>query len=412
MTIRLDDLRESNDFLNVLFERMPSLVMIADNELKIEEINDVYLILFGKPRQEVLGTRCGNALGCAFAVSENSLCGETSNCGNCRIRQRALEALHGKEISGAETERLIHTFFINGQKETKHFEFSTRYIKFQGRELVMLILFDVTELELQKQRLEKKQAKINEALDAAGCIQKSLLPLDLPFQDSVKFAWTCIPCDEIGGDILNVFALDDKHMGFYMLDVAGHGVPSAMISVLVYQLMAPHSDTLVNRQISPPAIREPQEVLEILNKEFPFSRFERHFTIIYGVLDVTSGMMKCSNAAHCPPVILPRRGELNILETSGTIIGLEGVPFGQESVQLMPSDKVVIVSDGLTEAFNPAGKMFGSGRLYQHLEKMRLSSPDSIVEGLFAKVVDFSGTRSLSDDLSLMAFEFNVFSGQ
>ncbi|NCC25879.1 MAG: PAS domain-containing protein [Deltaproteobacteria bacterium] len=404
MSVRLQNLRESNDFLNILFEKMPSLVLLADQDMKIVELNDVYETLFGQSRESAIGVRCGNALGCAFAVTEGRLCGETTNCDRCRIRQAAQASLLDK--TPTDREKLVHSFFIDGQKEERHFEFSTRPIRFDGRDLVMLILYDVTDLERKNQALVKKQAKIDESLQAAGCIQQNLLPKSLPRPDRLDFAWHCRPCDEIGGDILNVLSLDGDHVGFYMLDVAGHGAPSAMISVLVYQLMDPHTGILVDHTATPPAIRGPEEVLDILNREFPYMRFERHFTMVYGIVDLTEGTLTYSNAAHCHPTVLSPRHGLRFLTESGTIVGLEGVPFGQETIHLAPGDKVLLVSDGLLEATDSGRRMFGDERFEDLLADLRHVSPADLIQGLLNDLQAFIGDQPLTDDVSLLAFEY------
>lgn len=101
------------------------------------------------------------------------------------------------------------------------------------------------------QELIKKQKYLDEDLKAAAGIQKSLLPQKLPETDNFDFAWEFLPCDLIGGDIFNVFLLDDNHLGVYMLDVSGHGVPSAMVTVSVSQILQPHSGYMIKQDATP-----------------------------------------------------------------------------------------------------------------------------------------------------------------
>ncbi|SMP59509.1 sigma-B regulation protein RsbU (phosphoserine phosphatase) [Desulfonatronum zhilinae] len=398
------DLRESNEFLNILLENIPSLVLLADGEMQVREVNDASRVLFGLSREEMLGKRCGNALHCVFAETEDRLCGETSNCSQCPLRQSALATMLKKVPT--DREKLIHTFFVDGLPEERHFEFSTRYVRYQGQEMVLLILYDVTTLERQKQELIVQQDKINESLKAAGCIQHALLPRRLPELENVRFAWRFKPCDAVGGDILNIVPLDESHIGLYLLDVAGHDFSSSMISVLAYQLMNPLTGVLLDHGISPPRIREPEEVLNILNREFPFMRFERHFTVVYAVLNTASGEMRYSNAAQCHPIVIPHAGELRPLTVSGTIIGLQGIPFGQENVLLGPGDKVVLLSDGVEEAPDPSGGLFGEERLHDTLRSLRHAPPEELAQGLSSVVTDFVGDRKIPDDISILVLEY------
>ncbi len=261
-----------------------------------------------------------------------------------------------------------------------------------------------TLIEMQTILMESIQ-KNNEALNAAGNIQFSLLPTNFSLGYQENFAWKFNPCDAIGGDIFNFIHLDASHIGIYMLDVAGHGIPSAMISVLVYQLLNPHNGILVDHTVNPPHIREPEAVLNILDREFPLMRFKRHFTIVYAVLDLSSYTLTYSNAAHCAPIIVPRENALKILTVSGTVIGVKAFPFGQESVTLTPGDKVVFLSDGVFETRNEEGELFGEDRLYQALRELRSFSLDDLVQGLYNKVMTFAETQPPDDDVSILVFE-------
>ena len=260
-------------------------------------------------------------------------------------------------------------------------------------------------VEMQASLVEALQ-KNNEAISAAGRIQFSLLPKHFSAGDQKNFAWKFKPCDDVGGDIFNVVSLDADHVGLYLLDVAGHGIPSAMISVMVYQLLNPQSGILVDHSADPPHILEPEAVLNLLDTEFPLMRFKRHFTIVYAVLDLVSNTLTYSNAAHCAPIIIPRENDLKILTVSGTVIGVSAFAFGQETVTLNPGDKVVFLSDGVVESRNANNELFGEERLYQTLRELRISSSiDDLVQGLYAKVMKFAGTQPADDDISILAFE-------
>jgi sigma-B regulation protein RsbU (phosphoserine phosphatase) len=259
-------------------------------------------------------------------------------------------------------------------------------------------------IEIQAVLMESLQ-KNNDALKAAGSIQFSLLPKNFSVGNQENFAWKFTPCDAVGGDIFNFVHLDVSHIGIYMLDVAGHGIPSAMISVLVYQLLNPHTGILVDHTVNPPLILEPEAVLNILDREFPLMRFKRHFTIVYAVLDISSNTLTYSNAAHCAPIIVPRENDLKILTVSGTVIGINAFPFGQETVTLAPGDKVVFLSDGVFESRNSDGELFGEDRLYQTLRELRSFSLDDLVQGLYAKVMAFAEAQPADDDMSILALE-------
>ncbi len=179
---------------------------------------------------------------------------------------------------------------------------------------------------LMKDLLDK-QKRLEEDLRAAASIQETLLPTNLPGWPELDIAWKFLPCELIGGDIFNVIPLDETHLGFYMLDVSGHGVPSAMVTVSVSQLMTPHSGYLSRKILSPPfhQLVSPGEVLKGLDAEYPFERFNKFFTIVYLLLDIPQRRIAYSSAAHPAPLLLHRDGGLELLDKGGTIIGLNGV---------------------------------------------------------------------------------------
>jgi sigma-B regulation protein RsbU (phosphoserine phosphatase) len=185
---------------------------------------------------------------------------------------------------------------------------------------------------LMKEILEK-QKRLDEDLRAAAAIQASLLPQQLPELDGFACAWKFVPCDLMGGDIFNILPLDEEHLAIYMVDVSGHGVPAAMVTVSVSQMLQAHGGCLKRKIDVPPyyKIASPQKVLQALDREYPLERFNKYFTIVYLIVDVVRGRVVYSNAGHPAPLLLHGDGRLDSLDKGGTIIGLNGlVPFEQE----------------------------------------------------------------------------------
>jgi sigma-B regulation protein RsbU (phosphoserine phosphatase) len=262
---------------------------------------------------------------------------------------------------------------------------------------------------LMKELLDK-QKRLEEDLRAAATIQETLLPTNLPALPELNIAWKFLPCDLIGGDIFNVVPLDEAHLGFYMLDVSGHGVPSAMVTVSVAQLMTPHSGYLKKRVPSPPfyQIVSPREVLKALDEEYPFERFNKFFTIVYLLLDISQQKFVYSSAAHPPPLLLHRDRGLEMLDKGGTIIGLNGVvPFEQEERQLHPGDKVIFYTDGVVEYLNQEEEPFGPERLYATAQSLQRSPISEILDGIYDSLMNFGHHGKIQDDISLLGIEFN-----
>lgn len=263
-------------------------------------------------------------------------------------------------------------------------------------------------VKLQKELIANKQAKLVEDLKAAGAIQQSLLPYKLPADPRSEFAWKFMPCEELGGDILNVVPLGNGLVGMYMADVSGHGPPSAMISFLIYQMMNPYFGILIDTSGTENVVRQPEDVLNVLDKEFPLNRFGKHFTIIYMVVDLATGILTYSNAGHCAPILLRPDGTMERLEESGTVIGIGAFPFGQARVELRQGDRLLLFSDGVFEADNIHEELFGEQRLLEAVRALAASSLPNMVDNLYSAVMNFAEGAPLRDDLSMLAFAYHA----
>ena len=268
-----------------------------------------------------------------------------------------------------------------------------------------------TQLKIRRlmKELLDKQKRLEEDLRAAATIQETLLPSNLPARPELDIAWKFLPCDPIGGDIFNVVPLDDTHLGFYMLDVSGHGVPSAMVTVSVAQLMTPHSGYLKKRVPSPPfyQIVSPTEVLMALDEEYPFERFNKFFTIVYLILDIPLKKIVYSSAAHPAPLLLHWDGGLELLDKGGAIIGLNGVvPFEQEERQILHGDKVIFYTDGVVEYLNREEEPFGTERLYAMVQRMHQRPIGEILDAMYDSLMAFGRQAKIQDDISLLGIEF------
>lgn len=399
MPVRLNDLRESNEFLNSVIDNINSAVFIVDRTIKIQQFNTALGKLFSRSGMDLEGEFCGNALGCYFTVTEGRPCGETSHCGVCELRHSILRAFSEKVPTCRR--KLTREFFIDGAAAEKHLEFTTRYIVYNGEEMILIIVDDVTEGEMQRRELQHRQNKLDEDLKAAAGIQRALLPKDLPKAANVDIAWKFLPCELIGGDIFSVFQLDRDRIGCYMLDVSGHGVSSALVTVSVFQSLrdcSPNGET-------PPT----SEVCVALDREYPFERFNTFFTIVYMVLDTRTGELSYTNAGHPPIAVVHPDGECELLNEGGPIIGLGGlVPYKERRVFVHPGDKVVLFTDGLIERRNEAGELYGMARLTERFRELRDLPAGEFIARVTDTVMAFGGDRTLDDDLSILAIDITT----
>ena len=268
------------------------------------------------------------------------------------------------------------------------------------------------------QELLEKQKRIEEDLAAAAEIQKSLLPKDAGEFEDFKIAWYFEPCEHIGGDILNILQLDDQRWAIYVLDVSGHGVPAAMLAVSVSQLLQPHTGYLTQKhkgKLSKRELKDPAEVLSMLDREYPFERFNNFFTISYLILDTANFTLQYSNAGHPPPILQRSDGSLELLTSGGHSIGMGSFKtagkgenfYSQESIELHSGDKLFVYSDGITEFQNGSGGFFGNNRLFGELKKLSELPVSETVDALIKTIKAFGGSLKPQDDVTLLGLQIS-----
>lgn len=401
MLPQLSDLKESNAFLNLLLDNINSAVLIADEDMQIHQFNRSFLDLFDRATDQPADNSFGRIAGCVNAVVENRSCGQTSQCQFCSIRRSLLPTL--LEEAPVERRRLERRFFIDGRPVTKYLEFSARPIQFQGRRMILVILYDITEIEQQKRDLEAKQAQIENDLQAAAGIQQSLLPHSAPEIDGLRAAWQFEPCDQVGGDIFQIHQTGPDTVSAYVLDVCGHGVSAALVAVTVTQFL----QGLQNRMRLTGRLFSPQAVLERLQQAFPIERFDCYFTIAYVSLNTRTGQLTYGNAGHVPPLILRADGRLDVLARHGTVIGSGfATSYEQESTRLAPGDRLILYTDGLTDNFGKDGERFGRERFYDALREFADQPVADLVGSVMTASQRLRGAAVPNDDVSLVAVAY------
>ena len=411
MSITLNDLKESNEFLNLLLDNINLAVLVVDENLKIVQFNKPFLDLFDRaPQQTTFGT-FGEISGCINAVKENKRCGQSSQCHHCMLRRSLIKTLV-KNVP-ADKMMLDRVFYIDNKPVQKYLEVTSRAITYRGQTMGLIIIYDVTEIEQQKKDLQAKQDQIDHDLAAAAAIQQNLLPDRPPVLPNVRMDWKFEPSGQIGGDIFNIHYADKNAVGIYMLDVCGHGVSAALVAVTVSQFL--HGRHVLGlgakSDLLPPAT-----VLNRLNKAFPFERFDTYFSIICLTIDYVQGILTYSNAGHPPPIIIhqnPETGnglnpQLDILEHHGPVIGLDSnTVFDQTQIQLNPGDKAIVYTDGIFEVYNRDKMLFGQERFHEALRANHQKPLKPFIENVYQSVKTFCNGVKPHDDLSLLVAEYS-----
>jgi sigma-B regulation protein RsbU (phosphoserine phosphatase) len=265
------------------------------------------------------------------------------------------------------------------------------------------------ELEATAAQLVAANDRLTADLGVAARVQRAFLPA-LPSEVAgAGFAWTFRPCSQLAGNFLNVFWLDDQHLGLCILDVSGHGVATALLSVTASQLLARMASSLTRPGRCSPApgagLVPPAQVAGELNTLFSEAAVGQPFTFLYGILGLKGGEFRFISAGHPGPVHLPLNALPVPVEVTGLPVGVGSTSYSEQVVHLRPGDRLVLYTDGVTEARNADGEHFGIRRLLAALEQSRGSSLNTSLDALVESVEGWRGETPRQHDISILFVE-------
>ena len=260
------------------------------------------------------------------------------------------------------------------------------------------------------QRLHCAHKLIEDDLKAAAWMQERLLPAPTLQAHGVRCEWRLQPSGYVAGDIFNFFVMDEKQVGFYLLDVSGHGVPAAMLSVALGMMLTPdatHGGPLksYNRDTGLFEVLLPDDAIRELNRRFQL-KDDRYFTMIYGLFDTHSSILRMAQAGHPSPILIRKDSRLQILGSGGMPIGVwPDIEFDCFDVSIKHGDRLLLYSDGVTECKSVHGETFGEDRVVDCLEQLSTRPLDELLGELMDVVRSWRGDSEFEDDLSLLAIE-------
>jgi sigma-B regulation protein RsbU (phosphoserine phosphatase) len=254
------------------------------------------------------------------------------------------------------------------------------------------------EFQRANQRLHRAYQNLDEELELARRIQQSMLPQTLPVLPPARFAVSYRPCGRVGGDFYDVFRLDENHIGFYIADVMGHGVPAALLTIFLKKaVQAKDINGQEYRLVSPDDAlgRLNREMLDLSLAGTPF------ITMIYAVYNRKDSMLTFSRAGHPHPVYLPACGEPRLWPSHGTLLGVFDTRFSVQTHCLGSGDKVLFYTDGIDSHEGTENKA-GIERLLALAANHRLLPIDEFVSRVSR---DLHLQPGRTDDLTLLGME-------
>ena len=253
------------------------------------------------------------------------------------------------------------------------------------------------ELDAERKSLAEKieqERRTAQELEFAKQVQARLFPQSLPQLKSLDYVGLCIPAREVGGDYYDFLSLGPQRLGLVLGDISGKGMPAAL-------LMANLQANLRSQYAT--AWEEPAQFLESVNRLFRQNTIESAYaTLFFAEYDDRVYRLRYANCGHCSALLLRAAGQLERLDSTGTVLGLfDEWKCDFQETQLRPGDTLVLYTDGVTESFDGQGEEFGEERLAETLRR-NLSLP---TQKLLASVVDEVRTFSpheQHDDLTLI----------
>ena len=246
--------------------------------------------------------------------------------------------------------------------------------------------------------LASRQALAAELAQAADYVV-SLMPASLS-EGTITTAWRFFPSAQLGGDSFGYHWLDENTFAMYLLDVCGHGVGSALLSVSAFNAIRSH--TLPNTDF-----RVPEQVLAALNEAFLMEHHNNlYFTIWYGVFDRRNRQLSFASGGHPPAFLVTKEGTLTHLFTNNLFIG--GLPesvYQGGAATVPPGAHLYVFSDGVYEVDPPCGNMWTLDELGTYLLANRLENGEDI-DALYRKMQAYHGQDILEDDFSMLAIQF------
>jgi serine phosphatase RsbU (regulator of sigma subunit) len=246
-------------------------------------------------------------------------------------------------------------------------------------------------IELLKEVVEKRV--LEEELNIARAIQLNLLPSNPPTLERYEVSAMSVSSQQVGGDYYDFLHRGD-FLAIAVADVSGKGVPASLLMASLQASLRSNMDRM----------ERPVELVSRLNTMMCETTTEDKFaTMFYGCLDMEHDRLNYTNAGHVFPAVLRSNGRLEVLGYSGLILGV--VPefiYEHQALRFEPGDTLVITSDGVTEAMNDEGELFGEGRFHSFLPTVRGRSACDVRDAIVEIVNQFSYPKGASDDLTIL----------
>ena len=365
-------IKRNKRFIEDIIDGMFDWVRVLDKDDNVIFMNSA---MSDALKEAKIGSKCYNTIG------------RSTPCENCISRKAVF---YGQPHEKEE--------YIND----KVYSVMSSPVKNESGEIIAVVevLRDTTNVKQLQEKILRQNAVLRDDLSMARRLQCSMLPKDL-HEDRIAFSYVYNSCEALGGDFLDIFKIDEDHLGLYVADVSGHGVPASMLTVFL-------RSTLSRKLLSP------SEALSELFREFNNSHLgdDLYITVFYAIINLKERTMAYSNAGHNASPVIFRSEDKNSFE----LIRHPGIPISRwvESpgykdgfTLLKPGDRLFFYTDGIMEMRNNANEQFGEDRLLKLL-LAKDREPVGTLNTIFSAACEFAGlsdTTKILDDVTMALLE-------
>lgn len=257
--------------------------------------------------------------------------------------------------------------------------------------------------------LRAEIARMQEELRTAAEVQREFLPRDFPEPGDIRVSAFWRPAGYVSGDIYDVVALDERHLGVFLADAVGHGVPAALLTMVLCRGLPTRDAGHGSYRIVPPAEALARVNAELVRRQGRSTRFA---TAVYAVIDSETGEVRLASAGHPAPAILRAGGATEPVQAGGGLLGVfDGEEYAETAFRLEPGDRLAIHSDGFEQAFpgDPSGSADArvpTRRYVQELDALRGAPTAAAMTEQAGRRIDMQfGSVRQADDVTLLVVE-------
>lgn len=265
---------------------------------------------------------------------------------------------------------------------------------FNTAEIIARVRTQVALRQMYRTILQTNQ-RIAKDLDTARQIQRNLLPAHAgTLAGNVSFDYVYLPCDELGGDFFDIYQINGSQLLFYIIDVSGHGVASALLTIFTKMFFSVHSKQY----------HEPGRLLQRLNQQFFRERLaEKHIAAFLGILDLEHNRLSWSSAGQSVAPILYTAEHEDVLAMHSFPIGLlEDVEYITSTCAFKPGSSLLMYSDGITDMrLRDGTPVFEEQSLLKYIHTHKYADAQSMVQSLLAYIKFLGSTDEFPDDVTI-----------